>query len=343
MLLDTLKNRPPNCPPMTSPFDDANLFITGGAGYLGRGLLRYLERNRIGSRVTIYSRDEQKHYALRSRFPHGVRTLLGDVRDTERLTAAMTGHDIVIHMAACKHIPEAERDVSEAIGINIEGSQSVVRAAMRSGVRQVVGISTDKVCSPRNAYGMTKALMERTFQEAQRMAPHMRFVCVRYGNVISSTGSVVPLFRDQFAKDGQASITSLDMTRFWFGVDDAVRLIERSLEDDRRRGHTYIARCPAMSVEAVAQAVWTYLGNDGNMPPPKIIGIRPAEKLDETLLDDSEAPYIALEDEGRTMILPPVLEQYGASRTGIGYDSGHPRRWMEIQEFIDLIRDAEKV
>lgn len=325
---------------MSSPFT-GNLFITGGAGYLGRGLLRYLERNRIGANVTVFSRDEQKHYALRSRFPN-VRTLLGDVRDTDRLTMAMAGHDIVIHMAACKHIPEAERDVSEAIGINIEGSLSVSRAAMRAGVKQVVGISTDKVSSPRNAYGATKMLMERLFQEAQRLAPHMRFVCVRYGNVISSTGSVVPLFRDQFTRDGYASITSERMTRFWFGVDDAVRLIERSLADDRRRGHTYIAECPAMKVTDVAQAVWEFTGRTGKMPPPRWIGVRAGEKLHEVLIDRSEAPYATPLEDGY-FVLPPALNQTGEPLGAVEYMSDYPARWLSVPEFVALIQDAVNV
>lgn len=329
---------------MTSPFE-ANILITGGAGFLGRGILRYIERNRIGSRITIYSRDEQKHYALRARYPQ-VRTVLGDVRDTERLVATMTGHDVVIHAAALKHIPEAERDVSIAFAINVEGSQSVAYAAMRSGVKQVVGISTDKVCSPRNAYGATKMLMERRFQEAQRMATHMRFVNVRYGNVISSTGSVVPLFVDQYKRNGRVSITSPQMTRFWLSIDDAVKLIERSLADGTRRGHTYVARCPAMTITGVARAVWGYMGNDlKSMPDYEVIGVRAGEKLHETLIDPSEAPYATkIDPDGKIVIVPPALSMTGESYHNVeSYSSDAPEHWLEPEEFVGLIRDAEKV
>lgn len=324
----------------STPFS-GNILITGGAGFLGRGILRYIEQSRTRANVTVYSRDEAKHYALRARFP-GVRTILGDVRDLDRLTAVMAGHDLVIHAAALKHIPEAERDVTEAIGVNVEGSRSVAWAAMRAGVKTIIGISTDKACSPRNAYGATKMLMERVFEEAQRMAPaDMRFACVRYGNVVSSSGSVVPLFLDQFARDGVASITSFAMTRFWLGVDDAVRLIEYAARD-HRRGHIYVLKCPAMPIEAVAQAVWRYDERLDPMPPARFIGLRPGEKLHETLVDSYEAPYAM--DEGDYIVIPPAFSMRGdALQTVQPYSSDMPQRTLTIAEMVELIRDARLV
>lgn len=325
--------------PTKSPFE-ASVLLTGGAGFLGRGFLRYCERERIAARVTVYSRDEQKHYSLRSRFPN-VRTVLGDVRDTDKLAAVMSGHDVVIHAAAMKHIPEGEIDVSFTYETNVEGSRSVALAAMRAGVRQVVGISTDKVTSPRNVYGATKMLMERTFQEAQRLAPHMRFTNVRYGNVISSTGSVIPLFLDQLKTTGQLTITSPDMTRFWVSIDDAVRLVEKALQDDGRRGYTYVLKCSAMSILDVARAAAIY-GGYTEKPQYTIIGVRPGEKLHETLVDTYEAPY-AMPDEPYILI-PPSLSMRGEGTSDLkDYTSSHPVRWLDIDEMVDLIKDSSNV
>lgn len=321
------------------------MLITGGAGFLGRGILRYIERNRIGARVTVYSRDENKQYALRSRFPN-VRTVLGDIRDTERLSAVMSGHDTVIHAAALKHIPEAERDVAQTIAVDVEGSISVAQAALRANVRNLIGISTDKACSPRNAYGAAKMLMERSFQETQRLAPHMRVANVRYGNVVSSTGSVVPLFIDQLKRAGQISITSADMTRFWISIDDAVRLVEKALSDTSRHGYTYVAKCPGMRITDVAEAVIKYADFAApgiDKPTFRYIGVRPGEKLHETLVDVYEAPY-AMTD-GDYILVPPALSMAGEAAGGVdlAYESSHPARWLGVQEMVDLIRDASEV
>lgn len=323
-----------------SPFE-ASILLTGGAGYLGRGLLRYCERQRIGIRATVYSRDEQKHYALRSRFPY-VQTVLGDIRDTERLAATMAGHDIVIHMAAMKHVPEGERDVSVTYEINVEGSRSVARAAMRAGVKQVVGISTDKVTSPRNVYGATKMLMERTFQEAQRLAPHMRFTNVRYGNVVSSTGSVIPLFLNQMQREGRVTITSPEMTRFWVSIDDAVKLIEKALSDDSRRGYTYVLRCAGMNIVDVARAAVQYDEGARRDLDYSIIGVRPGEKLHETLVDLYEAPF-AMQD-GHYILVPPSLSMHGEGTSGLmDYTSSNPAHWLGTDEMVELIKDSATV
>lgn len=328
-------------PMSKSPFE-TSILITGGAGFLGRGILRYIERNRIAAKVTVYSRDEQKHYALRSRFP-SVRTVLGDVRDLDRLTAVMAGHEVVIHAAALKHIPEAERDVTEAVAVNVDGSRTVAWAAMRAGVKSVVGIGTDKEVDPANTYGATKFLQSRIFQEAQRLSPQVRFVNVRYGNVISSTGSVVPLFTDQIKRDHEVTVTSPAMTRFWLSIDDAVALIEKALGDDGRNGSTYVRLCPAMRIVDVAQAVWELLGLSG-VVPFRIIGIRPGEKLHETLLGHLEAPYSMADLDDRYVIVPPALSQRGEGENSImPYDSSHPREWITPERMAELIEDAKTI
>src|SRR3990167_9075800 len=192
---------PPNRPEAQWAADaDMKVLVTGGAGFLGRGILREIAQGRLDWDVTVYSRDEAKQEAChrRDRF---ARYVLGDVRDQERLAVAMAGHDAVVHAAALKVIPAAEVNAAECIAVNIGGSQSVVAAARRAGVRRVVGISTDKAVSPVNVYGATKMAMERLFSESS--GAEAEFACVRYGNVIGSTGSVIPLFKRQWQETGR--------------------------------------------------------------------------------------------------------------------------------------------
>lgn len=323
-----------------SPFAGRSILVTGGAGFLGRGFLRYLQQNDIPASVTVFSRDEQKHYELRKRYP-AVRTVLGDILNVDRLADVMMGHDLVLHMAAIKHIPEAERDVAQAVSVNIDGSRNVARAALRTGVRDVIGISTDKVCDPVNAYGATKMLMERLFQEKSRIyADSIRFSCVRYGNVVSSTGSVVPLFTDQAQRLGLLSVTSERMTRFWFSVTEAVKLIEHALGDKVQvGGTTYVAPCPALGISSVAKAVLQYKGLP--VTPQKIVGIRPGEKLHETLVTSSEAPWAR--KSGGYIAIPPAYTHTGVPNNTIVRFSSDVAPLLTIDEFVELIRDAETV
>ena len=324
---------------MTSPFA-TSILITGGAGFLGRGILRYIERERIDASVTVYSRDEHKHHALRERYPK-VRTVLGDVRDSDRLRMVMTGHEVVIHAAAMKHIPEAERDANEAIAVNVVGSQSVFASAGEALVKKVVAISTDKATSPRNTYGATKMLMERAMQEHARLSTTTQYSAVRYGNVVSSTGSVVPLFRKQIRAGQFVTVTSEKMTRFWMAIDDAVRLVERALSEVRPHGSTFVAECPAMRVTDVVEAAARLEGISA-APPVKIIGVRPGEKLHEVLLDTHEAPYSTR--DGHYFILPPALALTGDRINEVmPYESSAPTSWMDVDTMIDLMKDADSV
>lgn len=330
-----------------SPFQGKDILITGGAGFAGYGLLTLLERQGLLgslSRVTVYSRDEMKHYKIRQRF-RNVRTVIGDVRDLDRLTAVMAGHEIVVHMAALKHVPESERDVTQAISVNVQGSQNVATAAMRAGVQSVVGISTDKVCDPVNTYGMTKALQERIFQEAQRLAPHMRFLNVRYGNVVSSTGSVIPLFIDQLTRTRRVTITSMQMTRFWISIHDAVTLIEDALASSGH-GYTFVPLCSAATLPVLAQAVARYAGEGGNFDM-QLIGLRPGEKLAETLISATEAPYAEpwTGPSGKSYaVIPPVLSQVGDQiKHFMPYTSDNASHNLTADEMVNLICEADQL
>lgn len=278
------------------------IFITGGAGFLGRAILRRAEREGWGSEITIYSRDEEKQHQIRDRWP-SVHCILGDIRNLDRLMVAMHGHDLVIHTAAVKFVPEAEYNVGETVEVNVQGAINVAAAAYAAGVRAVVGISTDKACLPINLYGATKMLMERYYAEANNWGggARTRFVLARYGNVVGSTGSIVPVFRRQLERNGRVTVTDPAMTRFWLSPDDAVDLVVRAAEAALAGagGTTFVPRCGAMSIGDLARLIvegWISAADPGAVATPRrsaedyidIIGPRPAEKKHEALVHQFE-------------------------------------------------------
>lgn len=319
------------------------ILITGGSGFLGRGILRRIRKEKWPAQVTVYSRDETKQFEVKRRFPEA-NFILGDVRDRDRLDAVMVGHDYVIHAGAVKYIPEAEQNVAETIAVNVDGSLAVARAAARAGVKTVVGVSTDKACSPQNTYGATKMLMERAFSEANTWSP-TRFVTVRYGNVVGSTGSVVPMFLRQIRETGEVRITDPRMTRFWLSIDDAIDLIDRSIQYETLegvRGVTLVPSCPAMSLLDLAQACWKMSDKSG---PVKVyeMGSRPGEKLAESLFNEQEAHLVGSGwDSG--WVLYPTLWMNPINPAGIDhYSSDSPLKWLSVEEMIAMIEDAKDV
>lgn len=317
--------------------------ITGGAGFLGRALIDSLQNS--GHEITAISRDEHKHHRLKAHYPK-VHTALCDVRDEERLRALFVGHDAVIHAAALKYVPESERDVSEAVATNIAGSQAVARAAAHAGIDRAVAISTDKAVDPVNTYGATKMIMERVWQEAARLYP-TDFRIVRYGNVVSSTGSVIPMFIDQIRNDGRVQITSPAMSRFWLGIEGAVGLVESALYDTRRRrGSIYVARCPAANLTTVAHACATVAGLP--MPEIQLIGIRPGEKVHEILMSNTEAQYAhpagGFTRGSEIAIVPPALSQHGdpVNSTSLAYSSQAPDHTLTAEELAAFIAQSRR-
>lgn len=321
---------------------EGNILLTGGSGFLGRAVLRRAERENWPCHFYVYSRDEAKQWELNHRYPN-VTCVLGDVaRNLDRLIAVMRNVDTVWHMAAVKFIPEAERNVLETVEINVDGSRNVIAAAIAAGVKRVVGISTDKACAPLNLYGMTKGVMERMFAEANRMGP-TRFVTVRYGNVVGSTGSVVPVFKRQIEETGQICVTDPKMTRFWLSADQAIDLILwANNESERRPGATFISRCPAMSIVDLASSVWA-LEHDGNVDylNVKYTGIRPGEKLHEALYNEQESIRIIPDHNG--FVLAPVSAGSFSYLQNTSYSSDDPEHWVSLDEMMEMIKDAETV
>jgi UDP-N-acetylglucosamine 4,6-dehydratase len=255
-----------------------NVCITGGTGFLGRAILTVAQEEGWDAHFTVLSRDDNKQRLLRERFPE-TKFVVGDVRDLESLERTFYGKDLILHAAAFKFLPQAEANPEEAIAINVVGSQNVARAAVKAGVPQVLGISTDKVCSPTSVYGMTKALMERIFTDYNRIDKTL-FSLVRYGNVVGSTGSVIPLFQQQHQEGKKLTVTDPSMTRFWLSYQEAIRTIEWGLAAPRFA--TVIPRCRSMTLFVLART----LNGDSDI---EIIGARPGEKRHEELLSELES------------------------------------------------------
>lgn len=285
-------------------FADKTVLITGGTGSLGKILTRRIlsERHGTPKKVIIFSRDEAKQHAMRmdymhkkegiadasySNFGKKVEFQIGDVRDYSSVARAISGCDIVISAAALKQVPSCEYFVEEAVKTNIMGPLNISRAireGVGSNVEITVGVSTDKACKPVNAMGMTKALQEKAFISANLSCPNTRFVCVRYGNVLASRGSVIPFFHEQIRNGGPLTITSKKMTRFLITLEDAVDTIVKAIEFGNR-GETYIPILPSANITDLA----IVLRGDRKIDIIET-GIRPGEKIHEILISEEERP-----------------------------------------------------
>ncbi len=316
-----------------------HIFLTGGAGFLGRAIMR---RASLFSpdpiQFTVYSRDEAKQSAARTEFPDAT-YILGDVRDYDRLNLAMAGHDVVLHLAAMKYVPQGESNVWEVMAVNVDGSANVALTAAANGVSQVVGISTDKACRPVNVYGMSKLVMERMFQEAAGWETGTKFNLVRYGNVVASTGSVIPMFRQQ-AQQGTITLTDPYMTRFWLSVDNAVELIAEALREPEG-GTVLIPLLDSAIMRDVADAaIDVELGDDHKDIYFKITGPRFGEKTHEDLLGPQERPYAACGPRDDVIRLYPVTQGPREGQWPDAYSSEAPLHGLSVDNLVDLIQES---
>jgi UDP-N-acetylglucosamine 4,6-dehydratase (inverting) len=275
------------------------ILLTGGTGSFGHAFVDRILADHPDTTVRIFSRDELKQSEMQARYgahPQ-LRFFVGDVRNRSRLTRAMKGADIVVHAAAMKQVPACEYNPFEAVQTNVLGAQHVVDAAIDTSVEQVVALSTDKAVNPVNIYGATKLCEEKIIIQGNAYAAGSgtRLSCVRYGNVVGSRGSVVPLFRKQLAEGGSLTITDERMTRFWITLPQAVDLVEYALEHSVG-GEIFIPKIPSMTVVDLATA----MAPDA---PVEIIGIRPGEKLHEILITDDESRHTI--DAGDVYVVLP--------------------------------------
>jgi FlaA1/EpsC-like NDP-sugar epimerase len=332
-------------------FDGKKILIIGGTGSLGKKLVRRFLTNRVAGpvKVIVFSRDEAKQHFMRMEYQHRVAATdeiiyrnfqqklefrIGDVRDFHAVASVLRGVDIVFNAAALKQVPICEYFPYEAVRTNIEGPENIIRAIHEYDlpIETVVGLSTDKACKPINAMGMTKAIQERVFIQANIRCPGTRFVCVRYGNVLASRGSVVPLFLDQIRNGGPITITTPRMTRFLLTLDDAVDTIFAAVRGGLP-GETYIPRVPSARITDIAKAL---IGD--RTIGIKIIGIRPGEKVHEVLVSEEEADRTVERDD--YFVIRPMLPElrYPQENTfGLSREYSSADNPMSFEEAVRLV------
>jgi UDP-glucose 4-epimerase len=287
-------------PNISDTFRDKVLLITGGTGSFGNAVLRRFLETDIGE-IRIFSRDEKKQDDLRKRYHSDkLKFYIGDVRDYQSVVNCMRGVDFVYHAAALKQVPSCEFHPMEAVKTNVIGTENVLEAAINAGVQRVVCLSTDKAVYPINAMGISKAMMEKVVVAKSRNTPDKLTICgTRYGNVMASRGSVIPLFIEQILSNRPISITEPNMTRFMMTLDDAVDLVIYAFENGNN-GDIFVQKAPAATIEVLAKAMLELLGKPEH--PINIIGTRHGEKLYEALCSREE--MLVAQDEGDYYRIP---------------------------------------
>jgi UDP-N-acetylglucosamine 4,6-dehydratase len=325
-----------------------SILVTGGTGSFGKKFVEIMLREYRPQRLVIFSRDELKQHEMRtSGFDHpSLRYFIGDVRDAERLKRALSGVTVVVHAAALKQVPACEYNPFEAIQTNIMGGKNVIDAAIDLGVRRILALSTDKAVNPINLYGATKLCAEKVFVQANAYAgaKNTRFSCARYGNVVGSRGSVIPVFLEQ-RRAGKITITDPRMTRFWLTLEQGVKFVIRCLEQ-MHGGEIFVPKIPSMRLLDLAETV---------APGCKVeyIGIRPGEKLHEVLVSEDESRQ-TLETEDMYVIQPShswwKSENWENAKPlpeGFRYASDNNEHWLTRRELEGLVapeaRAAEAV
>lgn len=321
-------------------FNGLRILITGGTGSLGAVLLRRLlsGKNGVPQLIRILSRDEAKQSALKAELPESatrVEFQIGDVRDYNSVATAVRGIDYVFNAAALKQVPACEYNAYEAVRTNIEGAENIISAIenQRYPTVAVIGISTDKACKPVNVMGMTKAIQERLFLSARSRCPNTKFVCVRYGNVLASRGSVIPFFKEQIKKGGPVTVTSREMTRFLLSLDQAVDTVFAACKGNS--GETYIPIIKSANVIDIAHQL---IGcRDIKI---EVVGTRPGEKTHEILVSEEELPrtvYLKNHDGSRYYVISSVFET--ESYTALREEFSSENSLMDYDDLTCLLYD----
>ncbi len=324
--------------PETDFWRDRTVLVTGGTGSFGKAFAHILLAKYPIRKLIVYSRDELKQHEMRvSGFDDPrIRFFIGDVRDEKRLRRAAEGVDVIVHAAALKQVPACEYNPMEAINTNVMGARNVIEAALDTGVKRVMALSTDKAVNPINLYGATKLCAEKLFIQSNSYAgaKETRFSCTRYGNVVGSRGSVIPLFLEQKAK-GTLTVTDKRMTRFWITLDQGVRFVLRCIEQ-MHGGEVFVPKIPSMNILELVKAV----APDAKL---EVIGIRPGEKVHEVLVSEDEAGH-ALELDDMFVIEPTHPwwsgEKWAQGRRlkeGFKYGSDTNPRKLTVEELRKMV------
>lgn len=318
--------------------DNLSILVTGATGSFGKKFIEVVLREHQPRRLIVYSRDELKQHEMRTGgYDHpSLRYFLGDVRDVDRLRRAMNGVDVVVHAAALKQVPACEYNPFEAIMTNVMGGKNMIDAALDAGVKKVIALSTDKAVNPVNLYGATKLCAEKLFVQSNAYsgATGTRFSCVRYGNVVGSRGSVIPLFVKQ-RKTGTVTVTDPRMTRFWITLEQGVKFVVRCI-DLMHGGEVFVPKIPSMNIMDLVKAIAPNCA-------VKEVGIRPGEKLHEVLISEDEARY-TVETEDMYVIQPQhswwLKDNWKNSRTvkdGHRYASDTNPQWLSTEQLAAML------
>ncbi len=332
-------------------FEGKRILVTGGTGSLGKVLVRRLLNGDLGipEKVIVFSRDEAKQHFMRLDFlqmlssteeiiykdyENKLEFRIGDIRDYQRVASVLHDIDIVFNAAAMKQVPNCEYFPHEAVLTNIQGVENLVRAIEQHNypVSMVLGISTDKACKPVNVMGMTKSIQERVFIQANMRCPNVHFACVRYGNVLASRGSVIPLFYEQISKGGPVTITTEDMTRFLLSLEAAVDTVFAAAIDSAP-GEIFVPRIPSALMTNVARAMI-----QDQTIEMVFTGIRPGEKLHEIMVSEEEAPLTV--ERGKWYAIQsmlPELRQTSNSEPALKREYSSEDNVMSLEETIDLL------
>lgn len=318
---------------------DKVVLITGGTGSFGKKFIQVMLKEYHPEKIIIYSRDELKQYEMQNSGINDprLRYFIGDVRDLDRMKRAFQGVDIVVHAAALKQVPACEYNPFEAVKTNILGTENVIDAALDMGVKKVLAISTDKAVNPVNLYGVTKLAAEKLVIQSNSYAGgrETRLSCVRYGNVVGSRGSVVPVFLKQRAS-GRLTVTDERMTRFWISLEQGVHFVIRCIEQ-MHGGEVFVPKIPSMKVKDLAAAV---------APEAEITytGIRPGEKLHEVLISEDEARN-TVEFDDMFIVQPSGTTWFGRDWEKLGkelpdgyhYSSNNNTEWLDLEGIKKMI------
>ncbi len=319
------------------------ILVTGGTGSFGKKFVEMMLAEYHPAKLIVFSRDELKQHEMRvAGLDHpSLRYFIGDVRDIDRLRRAMQGVDIVVHAAALKQVPACEYNPMEAIKTNILGSSNVVEAALDAKVKKVLALSTDKAVNPINLYGATKLAAEKLLVQSNSYAggKATRFSCVRYGNVVGSRGSVVPIFLQQ-KLSGKLTITDERMTRFWLTLEQGVHFVIHCIEK-MHGGEVFVPKIPSMKIVDLARAIAPGISLE-------VVGIRPGEKLHEVLISEDESRY-TIEMDDMYVVQPSVSSWFGHDwqseghglPAGFRFGSDNNPQWLSVNQIRDMVAPFE--
>ena len=299
-------------------FNNSRILITGATGSWGQTLTKMLLEKYDVEEIICFSRGELAQVMMKRKFKNNpkLKFIIGDVRDFNAVYNSTKNVDYIFHLAALKHVPVCEENVQETIKTNIDGTINVVNAAIENKVKKVIDVSSDKAVEPINLYGMTKSVGEKTIVQANNLSDYTKFVCIRGGNVMGSSGSVIPLFIDQIKAGGPLTITHKEMTRFFLTLEEAINLLFKA-SIDSIGGETFVMNMPACYISDLADVLMEKYGKVDILET----GIRPGEKLDETLISHHESKLSFCYDENYFLTLP------------VGYNQKLAIRYQELQPF----------